>query len=110
MTAEKTGEGTMGRPPIGDKVMTSSERAQRYRNKKRRRAQRIREAPWLQREWLLMEMAVREPTRGIIEKLVRTYWAVLKGVPDGDIEEVVKCWDIIAEHLCETMREVSARQ
>ena len=102
----------MGRPPIGEKAMSSSERARRHRNKKRLRERLINEAPIVQREWLLIEAAFREPTRGILENMVRIYWAAQRDdrLSNADADELLKSWDFIAGYLSETMREIVARR
>jgi hypothetical protein len=98
----------MGRPSIGEKAMSSSERARRHRNKKRLRARRIKEAPVVMREWLLIEAAFREPTRGILENIVRICWAAQRDGYLSNADELVKSWDFIADYLSETMREIAS--
>jgi hypothetical protein len=111
LTIDKNREDTMGRPPIGKKAMSSSERAQRHRNKKRRLANFSKEGS-MQREWLLIEAAFTEPTRGILENIFRIGLAAQHAdfMPAANLDELFKGWDFIANYLNETMREIASRR
>jgi hypothetical protein len=93
----------MGRPPIGEKAMSSSERAQRHRNNKRLRAQ----APRAERAWLINAVVLRLTA---LEKVAGECRAAhLDGhLSDADAKELVKRWDFIAELFSEPMRDVRA--
>jgi hypothetical protein len=69
-------------------------------------------APIVRREWLLIEAAFREPTRGILENMIRKCWALQRDgrLSNADLDELVKSWDFIADYLSETMREIAARR
>lgn len=60
----------MGRPLIGERAMTSYERAQRYRNKKRRLANVFNKKAFTQEDWALIEAALGGPTHEKGNKLV----------------------------------------
>jgi hypothetical protein len=91
----------MGRPPIGEKAMSSSERAQRHRNEKRLLAHFNKEA-FTERKWILIEAAVRGPTHEIHNILFRIGFAI------GGGEEFQLGFS--TDYLSETMREIASRR
>jgi hypothetical protein len=105
MAAGTDGEGWMGRPPIGEKAMSSSERAQRYRSKKRRLSLFNKEKV-TQREWLLIEAALSGPKQESRDIMFGIGLAVQCGrhLSDADFNEMVRSGDIekiVSETTCE---------
>jgi hypothetical protein len=81
----------MGRPPIGKKAMSSSERAQRHRNKKRQLAQ-FNKVAIQQREGSVLETLLWGPTNESSDKWFRMGWAL--GVQSA--KAVARSWEFIS--------------